>query len=1066
MSTGSSTKPATYPATGPQPSGYVAWLGASRRGLWRLRDMRLRTKLALILFVPLLAVLALATVRLTDVGSRAYEAAQTQSLTSLSANIAEVTQYMQIERMTAAAYLSASTPDQNAYTAATKLTDARIQVYTTNRQLLDQPPAAVQDRLNRIDDHLRTLDATRQEILDRRQISASEAVLRYGVVISDLIGYGNVLGQSAGTGTVADGLRAMSAFSRAKAGAGDQQALAYVAGTAGDVSPEERSALIATQTTQQDALLAFAMAATPALRSVVDNTVTGDSVTTADQLSAQLSRGESVDPADIARAYGAVVYLMYRAEQELERQAIGLAAADRTAITRQAAIEGLLVVLVLIMAVTLAVVLARSLNQSLRRLREGALAVANRDLPDAVARLRDVRNIGDGGAADIARQVRDPIELNSRDEVGQVAQAFNVVHREAVRIAAEQAALRTSVSAMFLNLARRSQSLVDRMIGELDQIERSEEDPKRLARLFELDHLATRMRRNDENLLVLAGADSSPPRREDALLIDALRAAQSEVELYDRIEFGTVDADVSIAARAVNDVVRLTAELLDNATRFSPPTTIVVADARRIRDYVVIQVEDRGLGMPEEQMDILNRRLAEPPSVDVAAFRLMGLAVVSLLASRYDIRVELRANLEGGTVAQIMLPSGIVVLPGRSIDAARGARAPQLDSGLTAGSRPQALAGRAGVATATLQALTPDPWRMPAGPHPSLPLMPSQRPASPISPVPPRQLPAPPVRADAPGVPPGRPEHPTWGEQPVWAGQPARGEGPPWGAQRADQAPAAGTHTAPADSATTSSDALGMPTIAYPTLSPVASPDLQVAVGFIAPDGTRIPPPRPPVSPDPNGWGAALAAAPPSAASPATEHRAEAPIFLQMQASWFKGHEGASPEVWGLPTAGYAPPPNPTEADVVPSPSGPTRADRRSNDLGTEDQTARAHRGGTGQNSVRPATAGPTTGGSAAVPRPRNTAEDLWRTAADEGWRRAVAAAEPHDAGTTRSGLPKRVPQAQLVPGGVRGGTRNLNRRSPDEVRGLLSAYHRGVQRGRTAAEGADDAPAPKENEQ
>ena len=170
------------------------------------------------------------------------------------------------------------------------------------------------------------------------------------------------------------------------------------------------------------------------------------------------------------------------------------------------------------------------------------------------------------------------------------------------------------------------------MIGELDAIERGEEDPKRLAQLFELDHLATRMRRNDENLLVLAGADSAAPRREDALLVDVLRAAQSEVELYNRIEFGTVDTDISVAAHAVNDVVRLVAELLDNATRFSPPNTTVVADGRRIRDYVLIQIEDRGLGLTDEQLDSLNRRLAAPPTVDVAAFRLMGLAVVSRLA--------------------------------------------------------------------------------------------------------------------------------------------------------------------------------------------------------------------------------------------------------------------------------------------------------------------------------------------------------------------------------------------------------------------------------------------------
>ncbi len=114
-----------------------------------------------------------------------------------------------------------------------------------------------------------------------------------------------------------------------------------------------------------------------------------------------------------------------------------------------------------------------------------------------------------------------------------------------------------------------------------------------------------------------------------------LRASQSEVELYNRIEFGTVDSDISVSAHAVNDVVRLVAELLDNATRFSPPNTVVVADARRVRDYVLIQVEDRGLGMTEEQMESLNQRLENPPTVDVGAFRLMGLAVVGRLASRY-----------------------------------------------------------------------------------------------------------------------------------------------------------------------------------------------------------------------------------------------------------------------------------------------------------------------------------------------------------------------------------------------------------------------------------------------
>jgi signal transduction histidine kinase len=1058
VSTGSSAQPATYAAPGrgsAAPSGPSTGRGPvrQRRGFPRLRDIRIRSKLALILFVPLVAVLALATVRLIDVGGRALDAAQVEDLTRLSTDVSELTQTLHRERMAAASYLADPATPKDAYTAAIAQSDNRIQRYTTDRRQLDDAPPSVNERLVRIDDHLRTMDAIRVKVTDRDQIAPTEAVLRYGVVITDLVGYGEVVSQFAGDGTVGDGLRAVSAFARAKSGTAEQEAISYAARVSGDISAEQQAAFIATQTGQQEALEAFALVATPEQRALVNSTVTGDAVNLADQVVLRLARGEPVQPVEITQSLGSVVDLTRWAEQLLENQIVTEAADESTAVTRQATIESVLVLLVLILAVALAIALARSLNLSLRRLREGALSVAHRDLPDAVARLRDVRNLGDGGADDIVRQVRDPIQLKNRDEVGQVAQAFNVVHHEAVRVAAEQAALRTSVSAMFLNLARRSQSLVDRMIGELDQIERGEEDPKRLAQLFELDHLATRMRRNDENLLVLAGADSSAPRREDALLVDALRAAQSEVELYNRIEFGTVDTDISITALAVNDVVRLVAELLDNATRFSPPNTVVVADARRIRDYVVIQIEDRGLGMSQEQMDQLNRRLAEPPTVDVGAFRLMGLAVVGRLAARYGIRVELRANAEGGTVAQVILPNSIVVLPNRPIET-RGGRIPQLDSG-SFGAWDALPSGR--TATATLPAVTPEPaWRaeLPGPQHPSLPQMPSQRPARPV-----------PSHAVPPSA--DRPPLPTRVAQPIAQG--------------------------PAEAAATASS-LGSPTVAYPTVSPTASPDLQVAVGFVTPDGRRIPPPPRPVSPNPSGWGAALAAMPPPPPPPMptlAEERAEAPIFLQMQASWFKAHDGVNPEDWSMPTAGYAPPPVPESSalasPVVPAsaapappapapvrapvaPASPAPAPRVSTPPPRRIPAAApgASGSGSGQNGARPAPAGPDHNGGTSVPRPRSAAEDHWRTRADEGWQRAMAAAEPPDAGTTRSGLPKRVPQAQLVPGGVASGPGNQNRRSPDEVRGLLSAYHRGVQRGRTAgsAEAAADAPAPKENEQ
>ncbi|MFB6397315.1 nitrate- and nitrite sensing domain-containing protein, partial [Polymorphospora sp. 2-325] len=658
-----STGPTSLPGNGTQEHG------ARRRLFPRLRDTRIRSKLALILVVPVAAVMALAGIRLVDVVQEASAASIVRSLTALSIDVSALNHDVHQERMAAAAFLAAPNAEPDAFNLAVRRTDERISAYESERRAIGEVPGSVEDRLDVIDSHLATLTATRQQVLESDEMPVAEVVLRYGVILTDLVSYTDAVAQLSGDDGVGRSLRAVAAFIKAKAATAEEQAVAFAALTSGQLDEEQYSSFVATLTSQQEALLAFSLAATPEQQNLVEFTVTGDAVVLADQTSTELTRsvgGQALITAtEASNTIGAVNDLMRWAEIQLETDLLAEAEEVTATVIRQAITEAVIVFITLVVAIVLAVILARSLNRSLRKLREGALRVADHDLPDAVSRLRDVRSIGEGGVDEIVRQVRDPIKLDNRDEVGQVASAFNVVHREAVRIAAEQAALRTSVSAMFLTLARRSQTLVDRMIGELDMIERGEEDPKRLAQLFELDHLATRMRRNDENLLVLAGADSTAPRRDDALLVDILRAAQSEVELYNRIEFGTVDTDISVSAQAVNDVVRLVAELLDNATRFSPPHTTVVADARRIRDYVVIQVEDRGLGLSADQMDSLNRRLAEPPTVDVAAFRLMGLAVVSRLAHRYEIRVELRRNVEGGTVAQVTLPAAIVVLPTR-----------------------------------------------------------------------------------------------------------------------------------------------------------------------------------------------------------------------------------------------------------------------------------------------------------------------------------------------------------------------------------------------------------------
>ncbi|WP_213456496.1 sensor histidine kinase, partial [Rhizomonospora bruguierae] len=621
------------------------------------------------LVIPLLAVAGLATARLVDSGQRAGDAGLVRSLATLSSKASALSHELHRERMAAADLLGGGSAgrDPKPFNQQVQRTDSAVTAYTAQRAKLGSIPDLVRERVTRLDQEITTLGTLRQEVLEGKGIGAAESVLRYGVVIDELVSYQESVGQIAGDNDLAETMRAVAALSKTKAELSRAQAVAVVSLRAGQLDDEDLAAFLAALTGQQEALLQFNLAASPEQRRLVEGTVAGDALVLADQAETKIRRSANKTPLitsqDASQALGAVVDLVRWVQQRLDDALVQHASDLRDSVLRQVVIESAAVLLLLALAITLALLLARSLVRSLSRLREGALTVANRDLPETVARLGNPDALGEHTPEQIAAQVRDPIQLHGRDEIGQVAQAFNVVHREAVRVAAEQAALNTSVSAMFLNLARRSQSLVDRMIEQLDDIERGEEDPQRLSRLFALDHLATRMRRNDENLLVLAGADSSPPRDEDALVVDVLRAAQSEVEQYARIEFGTVDTDVAVVPAAVNDVVRLIAELFDNATRFSPPTAAVVAEARRVGDHVIIQIEDRGLGMPADQVGRLNARLAEPPAVDITAFRMMGLAVVGRLAARHRIRVELRCEPGMGTMAYVTLPTPLLVLP-------------------------------------------------------------------------------------------------------------------------------------------------------------------------------------------------------------------------------------------------------------------------------------------------------------------------------------------------------------------------------------------------------------------
>ncbi|MEV6330985.1 nitrate- and nitrite sensing domain-containing protein [Streptomyces sp. NPDC051909] len=340
-------------------------------------------------------------------------------------------------------------------------------------------------------------------------------------------------------------------------------------------------------------------------------------------------------------------------EKELVEKAVTEAADISSDAQTDAYVTGGITVVALLAAFILAGLMARQMSRSMRELRTAAFGIAEQRLPMLVDQLSRT----EPGRVDTRVQ---PIPIDSTDEIGEVARAFDQVHREAVRLAAEQALLRGNINAIFTNLSQRNQSLIEGQLTLITDLENNEADPDQLENLFRLDHLATRMRRNGENLLVLAGQE--PGRRWDqpVPLVDVMRAAASEVEQYERIDIAGVP-EAEIHGQAVTDLVHLLAELLENATTFSSPQTKVRVTATRLPDgRVMVEIHDKGIGLTAEDFADINHKLANPPTVDAAVSQRMGLFVVGRLSDRHGIRVQLRPSGEqAGTTSLVMLPDAI-----------------------------------------------------------------------------------------------------------------------------------------------------------------------------------------------------------------------------------------------------------------------------------------------------------------------------------------------------------------------------------------------------------------------
>jgi signal transduction histidine kinase len=1130
----------------------------------RLRDLPIWSKLGLIMIVPIIATIVVGTNGLVNNIGQANDADRARTLSGLSAQASALVHELQSERANAALLLGVLV-DQTANVEARATFERQIQKtedaskdYRLTRSGLADPPEDFRKRLAAIDTQLLDLPGMRKQISEGgKDILASTVVSRYRTLIDDLLSIRDAAAELSNNPALGADMRAAAAISEMKEQVSLERVVVLRVLTTKAFTPQLRKEFDSALNGQEQAEEQFRVASEPWHRDLFDKKVAGSDLREAAKFEGQLTPltnealpGDIFTTANWDNAMVNKTNLLRGIEIEFDEHNIEDATAHRNDLQRQVLVTAGALLGMLLLAILFAWIVARSMARSLRELRHGALTVAQYGLPQAVQRLRDPALAGQMSPHQLALQIAEPLPVRSRDEFGQVAEAFNAVHLEAVRTAAEQAALRASVATMFVNLARRSQILVDRLIGHLDRLERGEEDPDRLAELFQLDHLATRMRRNDENLLVLAGADSTRIQREPAPLMDVLRAAQSEVEHYTRIEFGMIDRDIEIAAHAVNDMVHLVAELLDNATAFSPPDSAVIVEARRVGDRSVLLVEDHGIGVSPEQLNELNERLANPPMVDVAVSRMMGLVVVARLAARHGVKVELRAARERGTIADMTLPAGVLV--------------------------PRALSGRAnaGMPTAGMPAVGPNDM-VQARPIPSTPA-----PRSPLaSPLALESGPAPvgggnggprfgtltssglfgggghtgerpTVNGFANGAPPRRETPPAPNGQPPYGGPNAFHDGGGFGQGPSGPPPResfGGGGPGPRETGPGPRDGGfgGRPPIAPgPSRSLPAWSDLTGVDGDQGRDPSgelnplpqrranenwdvdgdadevsgQIPRQRPEV-PGPRGYDAPAAYAaggpPPAAAAPpawppappatapgapqpdryaaAAAQQADAyappqpeayppvdmtaeiprvrldwdpsvsendagdsrqrfvdetmelPIFRELESAWFQT-TSKHPTFDDEPVAAAAPP-----APAVPAPVSNGTSSTRPVEVTYSDTAyvppqrfetrvpGEASRGSADRTSGGPAV--------------------NWQTAADEGWQAAAALAEEQEFATTDTGLPKRVPQAQLVPGGVEKNPATVHRRTPESVRGLLSAYHRGVQRGRTRS---DDSKTPE----
>ncbi|MHA6798269.1 sensor histidine kinase [Bounagaea algeriensis] len=714
----------------------------------------------------------------------------------------------------------------------------------------------------------------------------------------------------------------------------------------------------------------------------------------------------------------------------------------------------------LIAASWLITVITRQLLRSLRELRRGALNSAEQDLPEAVRSIRE----GDRRAVQL-----EPLPVSTEDEVGQVARAFDEVNQQALRLAIEQATLRRGFNEAFVSVSRRSQSLLERQLRVFEELEQDEEDPDQLARLFQLDHLATRMRRNNENLMVLSGSDLVRRFTQPTDITQILRAAVSEIEQYPRVVLQPAPS-VQLRGHVASDLVRLFAELLDNATGFSAPdTTVSVACYQAGDGSVVVDVLDTGIGMSDEEVARANERLAQVDENDLASSRRMGLFVAGRLAARHDVGVQLHGGSDvEGMRAMVTVPAENVVTDGSAATwtppasatppGQRNGHAPSLSSSGLPGTP----------LDADPAAGTPAGGPSSSGPNNGGPF------------TPPPEAPA----ERSPGMPPVGPAQQSPGMPPVGS---AQAEEPPAPSSDLPQRRPAGSAEAersaqpPEPSTADNSSASAAESPEETTGRLFEAPlDLSRNAGAVGSDSTttwsngpELPQRTPRSARSRNAAAQGEGEAIPEVSTEWFQPAGENPYFQNRQQQPEQesaGEEFAWPDESDWPAAaggGSSDDEAPQETSEHDAARSAGEVSRRIADLHNGVRFQRAHTGhdnGGGQPASSASAEAPTGSGGAVT----GSAEESEANGAgwgpsslDEAQRAAEAAVNPEPSSYTRSGLPRRTPKAHLVPGSAQNDNQQASdeqesapQRDAEQLRSRLSSFQSGVRSGRHRAGG------------